>query len=304
MVLAKAGGWFGPPKGTHTAKSTGLDTLARARQWWADNLGGKSLEVDCETGGKIIPLRIEFDATIPDAYTDSQDESGNKLPKRLFSAKRAAAMDRILPTIHHPKRRLRNYGADLLLEAVSNREHFTVVLKWNAVRKNYGFTSSHFKSIEEVQRLQRNQDPGKNNGPLQKSEPFCAGPSVFKAHYEAGVSPTGSQLLDVAPTRDCTPIIGDFGHFSKALPLDFSSSADLLKAGNKPPGDDPLWSPHESPFIRWLIEQWTAKGVNRFGALQAELAQWLNFARHKGGPKVRKPPPSEFAAWTLTSVCV
>jgi len=29
------------------------------------------------------------------------------------------------------------------------------------------------------------------------------------------------------------------------------------------------------PFIRWLIEQWTAKGMNRFGALQAELAQWL-----------------------------
>jgi hypothetical protein len=85
---------------------------------------------------------------------------------------------------------------------------------------------------------------------------------------------------------------------SESAPLDFSSSADLLKAGNKPPGDDPLWSPHESPFIRGLIEQWTAKGVNRFGALQAELAQWLNFAQHKVGPKVPKPPASEFAQWT------
>ena len=91
---------------------------------------------------------------------------------------------------------------------------------------------------------------------------------------------------------------------TESAPPDFSSSADLLKSGDNHKPDDPLWSPHESPFIRWLIEQWTAKGVNRFGALQAELAQWLNFAKHKIGPKVRKPPPSEFAAWTLTSVCV
>ena len=99
--------------------------------------------------------------------------------------------------------------------------------------------------------------------------------------------------------HESAPIIGDFGQFSKALPLDFSSSADLLKAGNMPPsGDDPLWSPHESPFIRWLIEQWTAKGMNRFGALQAELAQWLDFAQHKVGPALPKPAASEFAQWT------
>lgn len=48
---------------------------------------------------------------------------------------------------------------------------------------------------------------------------------------------------------------------------------ELLKAAR--PGDDP-WRPHESPFIRHLIEQWTNKGLDKFGALQSELSRWLD----------------------------
>lgn len=50
----------------------------------------------------------------------------------------------------------------------------------------------------------------------------------------------------------------------------------LLKA--LPPDDGDIWRPHESPFIRELIEKWTSHGMNRFGAIQAELAKWVNHA--------------------------
>jgi hypothetical protein len=151
--------------------SAGIDTLDQARDWWAQHLGGKTLALEVQTGAKPTSIRVEFDPDLPDAYTDSKDAAGQKLAHRLFSEKRARAMDRIVQTIEHPSRRIRNFGADLLLERKFDGEHFTVVLKWNSARKVYGFTSSHYLPVGKVADLQEKQDGQKNGGPLQKSEP-------------------------------------------------------------------------------------------------------------------------------------
>lgn len=73
-------------------------------------------------------------------------------------------------------------------------------------------------------------------------------------------------------------------------------AVDLLKAAG--PEKDP-WRPHESLFIRELIESWTSKGLNRFGALQAELTKWLDAkGMHPSAPvgKLRHWTPGELAA--------
>lgn len=68
---------------------------------------------------------------------------------------------------------------------------------------------------------------------------------------------------------------------------------DLLKASR--PGDDP-WRPHESPFIRQLIESWTNKGLDKFGALQAELVKWIDLKGHAG--HVINRSPGTIYRWT------
>lgn len=211
-------GWFSPPDGTHLPSSAHIETVEQARDYWREHFDGKVMSLTVHTGGREIPVKVRFDADCPDAYTDSRDESGSKLEMRRFSVKRSRAMDRILSTIAHPYRRLRNWNADLLLEARKRGEHFTVVLTWREAARLYEFHSSHFKTVAEVQRLHQKQDARKNNGPLQKSEPYCAGPSVFKANYEAGVSPTGSQLRNVAPARNCAVNLPSFHEIVKAAP--------------------------------------------------------------------------------------
>lgn len=78
---------------------------------------------------------------------------------------------------------------------------------------------------------------------------------------------------------------------------DMQDFGDLLL---KAEGDDrdTLWSPHESPFIRWLVEKWTSDGLNRFGSLQSELARWVDFQMHKAGSMIPRPPVSEFVRWS------
>ena len=57
------------------------------------------------------------------------------------------------------------------------------------------------------------------------------------------------------------------------------------------PGDDgDIWRPHESPFIRELIEKWTSHGMNKFGALQAEFAKWTNHEFHNPSSKAIQRP--------------
>ena len=66
---------------------------------------------------------------------------------------------------------------------------------------------------------------------------------------------------------------------------DHCLSSDLLKADSF--DDDGVWRPHESPFIRQLIEEWTNHGLDRHGSLQSELMYWINGHRDRG--RDRKP---------------
>jgi hypothetical protein len=49
------------------------------------------------------------------------------------------------------------------------------------------------------------------------------------------------------------------------------------------PGDGSIWDPHPSPYIRRIIELFTARGLKRIGALQLELAKWLDGSIARSG---------------------
>lgn len=71
----------------------------------------------------------------------------------------------------------------------------------------------------------------------------------------------------------------------------------IYKAIGDPPGGDGIWDPHESPFVRRLIELFTERGLTRLSSLQLELAKWLEGERHRGGPR-RPRPPGMMERWT------
>ena len=76
---------------------------------------------------------------------------------------------------------------------------------------------------------------------------------------------------------------------------------DLHKA--RIPGDDEhdIWRPHESAFIRWLVEKWTSSGLDRFGALRAELSQWVEGTAPRRTAKVPSRP-SMMSRWSTEKI--
>jgi hypothetical protein len=63
--------------------------------------------------------------------------------------------------------------------------------------------------------------------------------------------------------------------------------------------DDGIWKPHDSPFVRHLIELFTTKGLTMLSDVQAELNAWIEGQRQQpsAGP-VEKPQPALYAQWT------
>lgn len=66
--------------------------------------------------------------------------------------------------------------------------------------------------------------------------------------------------------------------------------------------DDAIWNPHESPFIRRLIELFTQRGLTRLEGFRKELEKWLAGERHRKDERPPRPPgamerwsPSELA---------
>lgn len=68
----------------------------------------------------------------------------------------------------------------------------------------------------------------------------------------------------------------------------------FLKAASEPPD---IWEPHHSPLVRRLIELFTERGLTRIGALQLELAKWINGERHKESER-SVVPPGYVERWT------
>lgn len=204
VVFFKARGWWGPAHGgDHRVQSpqndgggggsnlptmpssANLSSLDQARAYWREHFGGKTLPLVVHSGGKKYPIKVRFWLDNDHAFTS--DVGGRqKVGYRDFDPDRAQALDRLLQVISHPQRRLRDWDADLLLEKRVGNRHYTVVLKWESA-DTYRFSSAHFKTIEDVSRLFRRQNPTKNNGPLQKSEPLSAFPDASSPHGAGGL---------------------------------------------------------------------------------------------------------------------
>lgn len=236
-LLAKGGpgsGWAGPPAGTHIKSSDHVSNEAEARAYWLEHYGGKiiPLKVHFSDPAKApIPIKVRFDANNDHAY--SGDVGGKqKTGIRAFDIDRARAMSRILAVIEHPKARARNYNADLLFEAAVNGRHYTVVLTWRSSAKVYEFHSAHFRSVDDMQRLWRQQDARKNEGPLQKG-----GPSTVFAGFQDSTEP-GDSLQWLPPSLAGNGMHGgsieDSGQLCKTLDFDSFTKAikqsDLLAA--------------------------------------------------------------------------
>jgi SNF2 family DNA or RNA helicase len=240
-------GWYGPEHGgNHGPGASGasppssaeITTLEQAQAYWRAHFSGKTIALNVHNADNSdpIPIKVRFGDT-NHAYTTDADKRHGKSKKRAFIEKRAKAMDRIIPTIEHPKQRIRNFDADLLLEGRIDGEHYTIVLKWHAVAEVYEFKSAHFKSAQEIADLSRNQSRKNNEGPLRKSEP-CRGehgtenqddpehPQALRLSSPYGSEASsrdvalGSQLPEapVDPARNCLDSLPSIADLFKAYP--------------------------------------------------------------------------------------
>jgi hypothetical protein len=67
--------------------------------------------------------------------------------------------------------------------------------------------------------------------------------------------------------------------------------------------DDGIWKPHDSPFVRYLIELFTQKGLTMLSDVQAELNAWIEGQRYQPSPTpVGKPQPQLYAQWTAAEM--
>jgi hypothetical protein len=72
---------------------------------------------------------------------------------------------------------------------------------------------------------------------------------------------------------------------------------ELHKALSMPSGDDDIFRPHESLFIRQLIEQATSKGISTLDSLKLELFSWLHASKH-GAPAPKPVIPNGMIRWS------
>lgn len=275
-TLTKGGpgsGWFGPDHGgTHgpgasgaspptLPSSAGITTLEQAQAYWRTHFAKKVMALNVHGAGRNqpIPIHVRFSDT-HHAYTT--DAGGRqKTGQRVFDLQRAHAMDRILRTIEHPKRRLRNFHADLLLEGKAHGHQYTVVLTWREAAQVYEFHSAHFKPIQEVERLARENDPRKNSGPLQKSEPGSGEP-LPSPHSPALQTPYGVGLRPRVSPQTCRP--GDVSSAgSGRTMIILPALSDLFKA--YPPLEQAhtllLWRADEPPVAALLKRMATPTGA-------------------------------------------
>jgi hypothetical protein len=63
----------------------------------------------------------------------------------------------------------------------------------------------------------------------------------------------------------------------------------IYKAIHSHDDDDSIWTQHESPFIRRLIELFTQRGLMRLDGFRKELAEWLTGEKHQAGQRLSRP---------------
>lgn len=71
----------------------------------------------------------------------------------------------------------------------------------------------------------------------------------------------------------------------------------IYKAIHDHGDDDAIWNPHESVFIRRLIELFTERGLMRLDGFRDELAKWVEGERHRESERVPRPA-GDALRWT------
>lgn len=66
--------------------------------------------------------------------------------------------------------------------------------------------------------------------------------------------------------------------------------------------DDAIWLPHESPFIRRLVEIFTERGLMRLDGFRRELQAWAEGARHQADSEPLPRPAGSMERWTPAEV--
>lgn len=66
--------------------------------------------------------------------------------------------------------------------------------------------------------------------------------------------------------------------------------------------DDSVWNPHESPFIRRMIELFTERGLMRLEGFRRELTQWLEGEKHRPNRVVPARPAGAMTRWTQSEL--
>lgn len=64
---------------------------------------------------------------------------------------------------------------------------------------------------------------------------------------------------------------------------------EIYKATHNHGDDDAVWNPHESPYIRRLIELFTQRGLMRLDGFRSELEKWLAGEMHRPGTAPDRP---------------
>ena len=102
-------------------------------------------------------------------------------------------------------------------------------------------------------------------------------------------------LEGAEPLAKAAPLLIDIG------PLSCGCSDHALehlhKAMAGEPGDEGIWAPHESPFVRELIEQITQEGMGRLSDLNAALLQWLEGAAAGRATGAMAASAAQFVPW-------
>lgn len=111
-----------------------------------------------------------------------------------------------------------------------------------------------------------------------------------------GEGPDADEALEGdEPMAKAAPLLIDIG------PLSCGCSDHALehlhKAMAGEPGDEGIWAPHESPFVRELIEQITQEGMGRLSDLQVALMQWLKDTATGRAAGALAAPALQFVPW-------
>jgi hypothetical protein len=63
----------------------------------------------------------------------------------------------------------------------------------------------------------------------------------------------------------------------------------IYKAIHNHDDDESIWSEHENPYVRRLVELFTKRGLMRLEGFRKDLAKWLSGERHRAGARAPRP---------------